>query len=354
MYNFETTKLIYSRLQDDISRMIYSNRMLYNLTKDKQFLFRVISQYEPMRKLGDFLEANKDRTAVIFGAGDLGKLILDVYPNIPWCGFIDNNKAGMEYKGSTILSLDEFIGSGEDAVIIISPLAPYIEIEKQLLSCDIASDRLFSLGRAVAEQSTIYFEDFVPRDEDEVFVDAGVFDGGTTLDFVKWSGNRYRHIYMFEPSESYFERYYSNVCELKNMEWIKKGLWSETTALRFFDRPDHDISTDQDLSGIYEKYIYSDGKWIEIPVTSIDETIKDDKVTFIKMDIEGSELEALKGAEKVIRRDHPKLAVCLYHKNEDLWTLPDIILQYNPDYKYYIRHYSMDMLDTVLYAVDGR
>ena len=84
----------------------------------------------------------------------------------------------------------------------------------------------------------------------------------------------------------------------------------------------------------------------------IDEAIAEgDKVTFIKMDVEGAELESLKGAEKTIRRDKPKLAICIYHKPEDMWTIPLYIKELVPEYKLYIRHHSSGVCETVLYAV---
>lgn len=82
----------------------------------------------------------------------------------------------------------------------------------------------------------------------------------------------------------------------------------------------------------------------------IDSIAKEDRVTYIKMDIEGSELKALEGAKKTIQRNRPKLAVCLYHKFEDIVELPAYILELVPEYKFYIRHYCSDVCETVLYA----
>ena len=79
--------------------------------------------------------------------------------------------------------------------------------------------------------------------------------------------------------------------------------------------------------------------------------LRDRKVTFLKMDIEGSELAALRGAERIIREQRPKLAICVYHKPEDMWEIPGFILNCHPDYKLYLRHYSISYTETVLYAV---
>jgi hypothetical protein len=89
---------------------------------------------------------------------------------------------------------------------------------------------------------------------------------------------------------------------------------------------------------------------INIEVASIDDTIKSD-VTFIKMDIEGAEYQAIIGAGKIIKRCKPKLAISIYHNPNDLWELPILIHNINPKYKFYLRHYSFAENDTVLYAL---
>lgn len=80
-----------------------------------------------------------------------------------------------------------------------------------------------------------------------------------------------------------------------------------------------------------------------------------DGFTFLKMDIEGAEYDALKGAERTIRKLHPKLAVCVYHGYDDLWRLPILIDNYNPDYKFYLRHNGGNLIPTefVLLAKDS-
>lgn len=69
------------------------------------------------------------------------------------------------------------------------------------------------------------------------------------------------------------------------------------------------------------------------------------------MDIEGSEMEALKGAENTIGKYKPRLAICVYHKPEDIIEIPLKILELNPEYKLYLRHYSYIHTETVLYAI---
>mgnify|MGYP002517000463 FL=1 len=78
--------------------------------------------------------------------------------------------------------------------------------------------------------------------------------------------------------------------------------------------------------------------------------VGDDKVTFIKMDIEGAEMEALEGAKRTIKKNRPKLAISIYHKEDDLWEIPYYVLSRYPWSKIYMRHYSLTTNETVLYA----
>ena len=91
---------------------------------------------------------------------------------------------------------------------------------------------------------------------------------------------------------------------------------------------------------------------VPINVLSIDDFMKDKEApTFIKMDIEGSETEALLGAKKIIKKYKPKLAISVYHNATDLWKIPLLIKSLNNDYKIYLRHYSNEIMDTICYAV---
>jgi hypothetical protein len=86
-------------------------------------------------------------------------------------------------------------------------------------------------------------------------------------------------------------------------------------------------------------------------VTTIDELLKGGPATFIKMDIEGAELVALKGAKQTIKKYKPKLAVCVYHKPLDIVEIPLYLKKLVPEYKLFLRHYSDFGFDTIRYAV---
>ena len=118
------------------------------------------------------------------------------------------------------------------------------------------------------------------------------------------------------------------------------GAWDETARLSF-------------QSGLRGASYIDDANSSDdyIDVIQIDSLMNKEEVTFIKMDIEGAELKALKGAKNIILRDKPKLAISIYHKPEDIVEIPLFIKELVPEYKLYIRHYSNDSIETVLYAV---
>jgi hypothetical protein len=94
----------------------------------------------------------------------------------------------------------------------------------------------------------------------------------------------------------------------------------------------------------------SDQGDIKINIDTIDNIIED-KTTFIKMDIEGYEEKAIKGAKRHILEDYPKMAICVYHKADDMWKLKNEIFSIRNDYKIYLRHYTEGIHETVMFFV---
>ena len=88
----------------------------------------------------------------------------------------------------------------------------------------------------------------------------------------------------------------------------------------------------------------------ECRAVTIDTVVKDEKVGFIKMDIEGAEYGALHGAAETIKRDKPFLAICVYHKPGDVLAIMDYCHKLVPEYKFWLRHYGVSWTETVLYA----
>lgn len=77
------------------------------------------------------------------------------------------------------------------------------------------------------------------------------------------------------------------------------------------------------------------------------------KIRFIKLDIEGAELPALRGAEQVLRRDLPTLAVAVYHRPQDFWEIREWLASLGLGYRFWLRHFTVHAEETVLFAAVG-
>jgi FkbM family methyltransferase len=189
-----------------------------------------------------------------------------------------------------------------------------------------------------------YFDRDVMRlSSDEVFVDAGGFDGATTLEFIKRCGGSYRQIYYFEPDERLMRRSREEALAGREaVEYCAAGAFSFDGTASFCSTGTVNGSISSDAQGD-----------IQINVRQIDSVAKVPP-TFIKMDIEGAEYEALKGARHQIAAHAPKLAVAVYHQGPDIWRLPALIRDLYPHYRLYLRHYTEGGLETVLYAIDDK
>ena len=89
---------------------------------------------------------------------------------------------------------------------------------------------------------------------------------------------------------------------------------------------------------------------IRINVDKLDDIINI-QFSFLKMDIEGGEQEALEGARELIKKHSPKLAISVYHKGNDLWAIPEQVLSYQKNYDLYLRHYTEGIVETVMFFI---
>lgn len=181
-----------------------------------------------------------------------------------------------------------------------------------------------------------YFEEFLPLRPGDVFVDGGGYDGLTSIMFANWN-NAYQKIYYFEPVPAMMDVSKRNLSDLRDIHFIQKGLYSRNDRLRF----DADAGMQSGLS--------LEGT-TEIDVVRLDDEVKD-SVTFLKLDVEGAEYEALQGAAEHIRSDTPLMAVCLYHNQRDFWRIPLWVLKINDRYHIYVRHYTESIRETVMFFV---
>lgn len=196
--------------------------------------------------------------------------------------------------------------------------------------------------KGIVDTKQYFDSDIVRFTPEEVLVDCGAYTGDVFFEFIKRTN--YKYAYLFEPDLKVLPYLKKRIYKYKEkVEIIQAGAFESKGTLLFDSTgigTGNIINTDAGAIKVGEK----------IDVETIDSIVRE-KVTFIKMDIEGSELSALKGAKKTIQRDRPKLAVCIYHKKEDFIEIPKYIKQLVPEYKLYLRHYSDTPSETVLYAV---
>ena len=183
--------------------------------------------------------------------------------------------------------------------------------------------------------------------EGENVIDGGGYLGDSAIYFSQFVGNKGR-VFSFEAQPEIAKTMRDNLKlnSIRNVDIIQKGLSDK----------------------VEDAYIvhYNQGSWVsyELPgdavdfsrisLVDIDSFILENnisKIGLIKLDIEGSERGALLGAEKIIKRDKPKLAVSLYHKYDDFHVIPSIITNIRKDYRFYLRHNTTGLWETVLFAI---
>ncbi len=187
-------------------------------------------------------------------------------------------------------------------------------------------------------------DDIMQFKKNEIFVELGANNGDTFKSFIKTCPG-YRAAWLFEPEDCYQPILMSirdeETKKRKTVHIIKKGAWDKDDIISF-------LSTSEGSGTVIEREL--EGVTTKIEMTTIDKTISD-VVTFIKMDIEGAELKALRGAAHQIKTNRPKLAVCVYHKCVDLLEIWHFLHSLVPDYRFYLRAHTPLWDDIYLYAV---
>jgi len=209
------------------------------------------------------------------------------------------------------------------------------DIFERIVRFRLTADSSF-IGNFQENQHNQYFEDFLRLDKvGECFVDAGGFDGHTTEQFIARCPE-YTAVHIFEPDPRNISIVRKVFARTPRVHCYPFGLGEEITRVRF------------DSSGSTST-VSSNGS-VEIDITTLDGFLFDD-VTFLKMDIEGGEIGAIRGARETILRSHPRLAVCVYHEASDLWRIPKEVLSIRNDYQIYLRHYTEGVTETVMFFI---
>ena len=308
-------------------------------------------------------EQFKGKRVFIYGAGVYGKWVFEklYQDNIPVTAFLDINVKGTLFD-LPVYKADEYTWNKEGIVIaaIVKPYAVRQEIFQFIKDCgfesvvDAQSIRCHSVNydeglvvkdmadaidlfqdkhsREINRKNTIahlrrdysdciesidsvqYFPDDIPMDYDRV-IDCGGYTGDTAELFIEKGAT---DVCVFEPDKVVFKKLSENLCVYRQ------------PSLFMFPLAVSDI--------------------IDNSIVTIDSVVRNLAPTFIKMDIEGDELRALKGAKNTIKRYAPDLAICVYHRINHIWDIPLLLDSWNLGYKFHLKCHNSYTMETVLYA----
>lgn len=186
----------------------------------------------------------------------------------------------------------------------------------------------------IFEPKQYFLNSIIDIDEHAVFVDGGAYHGETINQFIEFQNGEFDEIYSFEMDIKNYNVIKSRIAD-ERIHLLNYGLWDKREKCYY--------SQDENASQIGEGDMVAE-------CISLDEVIGDGKVTFIKMDIEGAELNALYGAKKCIERCRPQMAICVYHKSEDIYEITKLLHEWLPEAKLYLRHHAKNYYETVLYV----
>lgn len=204
--------------------------------------------------------------------------------------------------------------------------------------CGIVQFRMLNgeVGIPTVSEEKQYFEyDLFPRRSDEVFLDCGACGGSSLKIFLNENHNQFERYYGIEPDTYNYDRLVRYISSLplevqSKICTINKAVFDNEGFTNFFV-----------LNGP-GTFASSTGE-TPIRTKTIDNILTGNKVTYIKMNIEGSEVPALRGAEKTIRLQRPRMAIMGYHKTSDLWEVPLLMKKYNPGYKIWLKSYMRNI-----------
>lgn len=191
----------------------------------------------------------------------------------------------------------------------------------------------------VCEDDQYFPSDLIEISEHERFVDGGAFNGDTLSDFIARSNGSFDRVFSFELDATNYKALEENVRQMSERDRVtifNEGLWDKECDISY-------------SIGKYQSAVGSgDGKG---HVVALDNVLRGERITMIKMDIEGAEPQGLRGAQNIIQTQKPKLAICIYHDFRHLWEIPLYIKSLVPEYRIYLRHHTNLEYETVCYAI---
>jgi FkbM family methyltransferase len=197
--------------------------------------------------------------------------------------------------------------------------------------------------RPPAPHLQYFADDLFSLSDHEVLIDCGAYDGDTIREFTQRRGSSFAAIRAYEPDEANFSRLQDFLAHLdppisRKVTVRKFAVGAEFGSVGFVS--EGSIASRVDIDST-----------VQVACVTLDGDLADIRPTYIKMDVEGSEMDALRGAAKTIHESRPILAICVYHKPEDLREVPLLINSLSDDYRYFLRSHDEEGWELVCYAV---
>jgi len=208
------------------------------------------------------------------------------------------------------------------------------EVFTKIINFKISFDYNFMQGFTNNFDEQYFDEDLIPDIKNIVFLDGGGYVGDTLPNIIK-NFPSYKKIYLIEPNHLHINIAKRNFLDYKNIKFIECGLSNKKVIKEESNTNTNNCNHDYEAQNL----------------NTIDNIIGKNKVDFIKLDIEGAEQDALNGAIKTIKEQSPILAICVYHKAQDWYKVPKIVLNINSNYDIYLRHYMEGIYETVMYFI---
>jgi len=207
------------------------------------------------------------------------------------------------------------------------------EIFTKVINFKISFDISFMRDFTNDHEGQYFDKDILPSMKNIVFVDGGGYIGDT-LPYIIKNYCDYKKIYLIEPNELHINIAKKNFKDTRDINFINCGLGKEKIVQKEIQNIHNDCRHDYQA----------------LNINTLDNLINE-HIDFLKLDIEGAEQDTLYGAKQSIMNYHPVLAICIYHKAEDWYKVPQIVLSFRNDYKIYLRHYMEGIYETVMYFI---
>ena len=355
----EIARNVYAHLNDEISKKIFEAKILYAATGDVGYITGLESKYRTLNSdMQVYVEKiQKGSHCLIYGTGRGGHYLAGRFKRfgVKVDAFIDPDESNGPVDSATGINvicekeLQENKALYGDKTFVISYSSKTLAYEvRNRLAEDIGIDeKNICMGIYDWRNNQSQYFDFFEAKDNEVFVDCGCFDGATCYNFAAWCGGKgFDHIYSFEADPKNYEKSKEILAPLGKCDLYPYGT-ADTNKKVYFAADAFETSCMISKEEA-EKRNFEGVE--EIETIALDDVLEGKRITFIKMDIEGAEYEALLGARKLIMENRPRMAISVYHKFEDFVTLADLVLKMHPDYRITFRHYGFDELETIMYV----